>query len=148
IDFWPLQRRLSRRTLLEKVPLVLLAAAVAIQAVLMQHRLGVVATTTAFGWGSRIAITATSYVAYLGQALWPARLAAFYPWHGSPPLVVVAGAAVLLVAFSAGAFLTRRTHPYLAMGWAWFVVTLLPVIGLLRAGDQSRADRYVYLPLL
>jgi tetratricopeptide (TPR) repeat protein len=148
IDVWPLQRRLSRTTLLEKTPLVLLAAAVAVQAVLMQNRLGVVATTTAFPWGERIAITTTSYVAYLGQAFWPAKLAAFYPWRSSPPPMAVVAEAALLVAISTGAFLTRRSRPYLAVGWAWFVITLLPVIGLLRAGEQSRADRYVYLPLL
>jgi tetratricopeptide (TPR) repeat protein len=147
VDMWPLQRRLSWTLFLEKVPLVLLAAAVAIQAVVMQHRLGVVPSTTAFPWRERIAITATSYVAYLVQAFWPARLAAFYPWR-SPAPMAIAGSAALFVAISTGAFLTRRTHPYLGVGWAWFVVTLLPVIGLLRAGEQSRADRYAYLALL
>jgi tetratricopeptide (TPR) repeat protein len=52
------------------------------------------------------------------------------------------------LAFASGAtFLTRRNHPWIAAGWLWYLVTLLPVIGLVKAGGQAIADRYTYMPL-
>ena len=40
------------------------------------------------------------------------------------------------------------TNPFLLTGWLWFLITLLPVIGLIQVGAQSMADRYTYFPLI
>ena len=47
-----------------------------------------------------------------------------------------------------GVIMLRRRAPYLLMGWGWFVVTLVPVIGLVQVGDQAHADRYMYIPMV
>jgi tetratricopeptide (TPR) repeat protein len=114
----------------------------------IQDGVGAVASATTFPWGLRIANAAVSLVAYGQQTFWPAGLAAFYPWNWSPAPHVVAGAALLLLATSAGALIARRRRPYLMVGWAWFLPTVLPVIGLIQSGEQSRGDRFMYVPLV
>src|SRR5437879_9412534 len=53
---------------------------------------------------------------------------------------------VLLVLSSAGAIALRRKRPFLVTGWFWYLLMLLPVIGLIQVGSQAHADRYTYLP--
>jgi tetratricopeptide (TPR) repeat protein len=61
----------------------------------------------------------------------------------------VAGAALLILGISVAAFCTARRCPYFVVGWLWYLVTLLPVIGLLiQLASYSRADRYTYVPLI
>ena len=54
--------------------------------------------------------------------------------------------AVLLAGISAGVFVLRRRRPYFLTGWLWYLLMLVPVIGLVQVGAQARADRYTYLP--
>jgi tetratricopeptide (TPR) repeat protein len=90
---------------------------------------------------------AVSYVMYLYLTIWPARLAVFYPLSRfALPIWQTVGAAVLLAVLTATAVALRRRAPYLLVGWLWFVGTLVPVIGLVRVGVQSHADRYTYFP--
>jgi len=97
----------------------------------------------------RVANAVTSYVIYLAKTVWPSNLAFFYPNPGVKwPLQQVVGCLVLLVLITYMAFRLRRTRPYLAVGWAWYVVTLLPVIGLLQVGSQGRAELITILRLL
>jgi len=84
---------------------------------------------------------------YLGTVVWPAKLAAFYPGRAAVPMVlVVAGLAVLLL-FTGLSIWQRAQRPFLLTGWMWFVLLLLPVLGLIPVGALSRADRFMYLPL-
>jgi Tfp pilus assembly protein PilF len=114
-----------------------------------QRRGGAVAGTEALPVGQRIANALVSTATYLGKACVPTDLAIFYPYPsgGIPPWklltssVVVGGLTIL-------ALLWIRTRPWIALGWAWFLVTLLPVIGLVQVGEQSMADRYTYLPFV
>src|SRR5437879_12021907 len=55
-------------------------------------------------------------------------------------------AAVVLIALTAIAFIRRRKNPYLIVGWLWYLVMLIPVIGIVQVGLQGHADRYTYLP--
>ena len=88
-----------------------------------------------------------SYVRYLRQSLWPADLAPFYPHpQATLPLLLVIAAALLLVAISAVVLRYGRKRPYLITGWGWYLIMLLPVIGLVQVGEQALADRYTYLP--
>jgi protein O-mannosyl-transferase len=95
----------------------------------------------------RVGNAVYAYGWYLRKTVWPAGLCAFYvhptlslPWSN------VAAAAIVLGAISAWAWLGRREHPYRLVGWLWFLVALLPVIGLLQVGSQAYADRYAYVP--
>jgi cytochrome c-type biogenesis protein CcmH/NrfG len=88
-----------------------------------------------------------SYVRYLGKTFWPHALSAFYPFPTPPagPSQVVPAVA-FFVAATIGALAVARRWPWVTFGWLWFVLTPLPVMGFLQAGDQAMADRYMYLP--
>ncbi len=148
LDYWPL-RRLSpdRKSLLnairEKIPLFVLAAASSIVTVIVQTRS--MPLMTEFPFSTRLANAFLSYLTYVGQLFWPTKLAAFYPYSSHQPLAVVL-AVVFLLAVSASVIVVRRKYPYVATGWCWYVIMLVPVIGLVQVGIQAHADRYTYLP--
>jgi tetratricopeptide (TPR) repeat protein len=149
LDYWPLRRWKSAslvRILLEKVPLVLMAAASCVVTWLAQQ--GSIKPLDRFPLVDRIANALVSYAAYLIQFFWPSGLAAQYPYVNSQPLWTVAASIGLLVTISAVAVASRRRFPYVLVGWLWYLGMLVPVIGLVQVGDQARADRYTYLPLI
>ena len=132
---------------LEKLPLFALSAASAVITVKAQRAGGALATFR-IPLDIRLANAAISYVRYLEKALWPSRLAVFYPhplrsavgWQAVAGLVLLIGITVRVV-------LARR-HRYLLVGWLWFLGTLVPMIGLVQVGTQAMADRYGYLPFI
>ena len=91
---------------------------------------------------------AVSYAIYILKTLWPTRLAVFYPYPLQSLIVPAIFAAIALLAITVLAILAFRQRPYLAVGWLWYIVTLLPVIGLIQTGSQARADRYTYIPMI
>jgi len=98
-----------------------------------------------FMW--RLNTAAVSYIAYIWQMFWPARLGAFYPHPNDQlPFWQVLLAIAFLISVSLLAILWRKERPYIFTGWFWYVGMLVPVIGLIQAGEQARADRYTYLP--
>ena len=96
----------------------------------------------------RLANVVTSYIAYCGKLLWPVDLAVLYPLRAEIPLWKSGLCALLLCLISAVAIRYARRVPYLLFGWLWYLVALLPVIGIFQVGIQSMADRYAYLPFL
>jgi len=150
LDFWPLRRKLPwRRLVTEKLPLLALSAASSILTVIAQRAGGAVSSVEAVPIASRIANAVVSYATYLAKTVWPTGLAFFYPHPGNGlPAWQVLTSAGLLVALTIFAWRTRHTRPYFVVGWAWYVITLIPVIGLVQVGLQGRADRYTYLPLI
>src|SRR4029450_11747995 len=96
-----------------------------------------------------------SCLRYLGKIVWPTDLAIFYPHPDTTyptstqwPLWQIAATALLLALVSVLVIRLRKTKPYLAVGWFWFVGMLVPVIGLVQVGAQAMADRYTYLPAI
>jgi protein O-mannosyl-transferase len=134
--------------IVEKLPLFLLAALSSVVTLIVQQQAGAVKTLDALPFSARLANAAVAYVAYIGKAIWPANLAAIYPYPASRSMAVVAGAVLVLAAVSIAVARVWRTRPYLAVGWFWFLGTLVPVIGLVQVGSQPIADRYMYLPLI
>ena len=149
-DTWPLNRSLRlRERLAEKVPFVLLSAASCVVTVIAQSGGGATRSLTLYPLTARLANAVSTYVAYLADAVWPARLAVFYPYpYGGIPAWKVAVAAVFLAGMSWGCWRLRARMPALQFGWLWYLITLLPVIGLVQIGSQARADRYTYVPLI
>jgi len=158
LDWWPLgcfdparpgAARRARELLVEKIPWFLLAAAAAVVVYQVQKNFGAMGTTTQFPAAVRTANAAVSYVWYLGAALWPARLAVVYqhPVNTIPGWQSLGAAAILLAVTSAAVGTVRRA-PYFLVGWLWYLVALLPAIGLVQVGEQARADRYTYIPLV
>jgi Flp pilus assembly protein TadD len=145
----PLLRLLPpARLWLEKLPLFALAAASCAVTYAVQHRDDVMSTLDQLPPASRAAGALLAYAQYLAAALWPARLAAYYPRPAGVAPAALAGAAVLLVALTALCLGAARRRPYLAVGWLWYLGTLVPMIGLVQVGEQARADRYTYLPMI
>ena len=152
-DWWPLGRWRAglpgRRLVFEKAPLVLLAAASSVVTYLAQAAHGAVATTHLYPLWTRLANAAINLVAYPASALWPRDLSAHYPHPGAAVSLAAAAAGVgAAAAVTALAFRLRRRAPYLLWGWAWFLVTFVPVAGIVQVGEQARADRYAYVLLI
>ena len=155
LDYWPLNRLIPtggrnpnaptpRKLILEKLPLLALAAASSLATLFAQKvALQPLATVSL---AVRVGNAFISCAVYLYQAFWPSCLAALYPFAVDqvlPAKVFLAGA--VLAAISIAVFYFRR-HRYLVTGWLWYLVMLAPVIGILQVGSQAHADRYTYLP--
>jgi tetratricopeptide (TPR) repeat protein len=134
------------RALLEKASFLLLAIASSVVTYRVQAAGGAVASLTNLTLGERIANAVVSYLRYVGKMFWPTDLSVMYPHPGHWPVWLVAIAGIFLIGMSVGAVLMWRTRPYVAVGWFWFVGTLVPVIGVVQVGIQSMADRYLYVP--
>lgn len=134
--------------LAEKTPLLALCAASCVMTSLAQGSARAMRSLGEFPLSVRLENAVVAYAVYLGKAVWPVGLSAFYPHPGTPPAWKLAGALAVLLGASALAVWGRRTHPYLLVGWLWYLGTLVPVIGLVQVGAQGLADRYTYLPLL
>jgi Tfp pilus assembly protein PilF len=129
----------------EKIPLLGLCAMSAALTLNAQASDG---ATSYYGHKLRIENAIVSYALYLGKAIWPNRLAVFYPYPLEPyPIREVIAAAALLLAITAAVALAYRRR-YLTVGWLWFLGTLVPMIGLVQVGTQAMADRYAYLPFI
>ncbi len=162
-DYWPLRRMFASAAdaspsaelatippksfswlVLEKLPLFAIAAAGSSITMYAQR------TGGARNWAPRflrLENAIVSYARYIGKALWPSRLALFYPYPDSFKAWTVLAALVLLMVVTAFVILQRRRR-YLVVGWLWFAGTLVPMIGLIHVGGQAMADRYAYLPLI
>jgi hypothetical protein len=148
LDFWPLGRAaLGRRLLWEKLPLLAVAMAVSVVTLRLQQACGTVAQLDSLPLGLRLQNAPISYATYVAKTIWPARLAAFYPYPASYPAWQVLGAIGLLVGVSLLALALRR-RGYVLVGWLWYLGTLVPVIGLVQQGRQALADRFTYVPLV
>ena len=156
LDVWPLRRiddagpagpAYRRARLVDKIPLLAMALATSVATFVVQKQVGAVAGLSALPLPLRVKNALIGYASYLAATLWPAHLAAFYPLRDIAAWEVVA-AAILLVVLTALAWRIRRSHPYVPVGWFWYLVTVAPVIGLMQAGEQARADRFMYIPIV
>jgi len=169
LDYWPLeriaewsprsnllsvpQRRLGH-LILEKIPLLLLSLGSS-AVTLVAQKAG--EALVPFSFAVKIKTALAGYALYLLKAVWPTGFALYYPDPFDPYLnqhpsfgdyLLVAAGAALLVVMSLVAWRNRRERPYLLVGWLWYVGTLLPVVGFVKAGPQLIADRYAYIPLI
>jgi tetratricopeptide (TPR) repeat protein len=160
LDWWPLGRfgtvplssKKVSRLVREKIPLLALSAASCAITYVAQVEGGAVKLLGFVPPGMRVSNAIVSYVKYLEKTFWPASLAVFYPHPGSLhagiPAWQAAGAALLLSVLSYLALRQGSRRPYLAVGWFWYLGTLVPVIGMVQVGGQALADRYTYVPLI
>jgi tetratricopeptide (TPR) repeat protein len=170
LDYWPLQRITAwthpseqfpipqasmKRLLMEKLPLLALSAASSVVTIIAQHE--AIKPLHAISFGDRLQNALASYALYIWKACWPSGFAIYYPHLFDPTLASSPGAAAWAAVFAGVLLLTvgsaivwsqRRTRPYLLTGWAWYLGTLVPVIGIVQVGMQAMADRYAYLPLI
>jgi len=162
LDYWPLGRtgvelstsdgrpRVYWKLFREKLPLFAMTGMSCLMSYYAGKVEGVLGPTDLYPMRVRMANALVSYVRYIAKTLWPyCSLASIYPHPGdSIPPWQVAGAVVLLACVSAAVVRFARRHPYLVVGWFWYVGTLVPVIGLVQVGYHAMADRYTYVPLV
>lgn len=157
LDYWPLSRigrsgSWSHQTVpylvLEKIPFFLLSAISCIVTFMVQNREGAVQSIKLYTIDIRVANAIVTYLKYIIKTIFPAHLSFYYPHHGMPPLWQTLVSAVTLACISILVVRTLKSHPYLIVGWLWYLGTLVPVIGLVQVGSQAMADRYTYVPLI
>jgi len=163
LDFYPLNRvqfkqvdgsanaqrkSIALHLILEKIPLFVLVVMSSAVTFYAQKKGGAVGSLEIYPFKVRIANALVSYVKYIGKMIYPSKLAVLYPHPGMLPWWNIVGACILLVSISFLAIRIVKQSPYFAVGWFWYLGTLVPVIGLVQVGRQSMADRYTYVPLI
>lgn len=154
LDFWPLRRlgpssswRILLGCAIEKLPLLGLSLGSAILTMLAQRQ--AMSSLETLPISFRLGNAAHSTVMYLVKTIWPTNLAALYPLRYDLPWILKlgCGAAIIVVTVVVTVQALRSDrHRVLAVGWFWYLVTLMPVIGLVQVGVQAMADRYTYVP--
>lgn len=153
LDIWPLGRMVQRgepcaaRPLLEKLPWLAMSAVSSVVTYLVQGAAGSLDMLGPIPVGTRLANAVVAYMDYLAAMVWPASLAVIYPYAVEGPTngrVLLASA--ILIGMTIFVARRARVAPYLLSGWAWYLVALIPVSGVVQAGAQAMADRYSYLP--
>jgi Flp pilus assembly protein TadD len=145
LDRWPLRRGTK---ILEKVPFFAASIAVAVVTYLVHREVGATVSLSLIPAVVRCENALVSYAMYVLQTLWPVDLAVFYPFPVGSLVVPAAIAGIALATLTVLAIRAFPRRPYLTIGWLWYLITLLPVIGLIQVGGQSRADRYTYIPMI
>lgn len=158
LDYWPLNRygfdaRTSKvKNLLkfcrEKIPFFAMSLASCVATFWIQSSRHNVGGSEQYPLALRLSNATMSYLVYLRKMVWPSDLAMFYPYPDAWPVGQVIGAMVLLLGISVLALWLWRRRPYAAVGWFWFLGTLVPMIGLVQVSHHSMADRYTYFPLI
>jgi Flp pilus assembly protein TadD len=173
LDYWPLKRFLCKpsnshmyfqqsctknaqgsfkninvaRSLLEKIPLIVLSIIASIMTLIAQQSGEAIMPLQRLSLIERITNAFVSYATYIIKMFWPVDLAVFYPHPGMWPVWQVCVSILLLAGISTYVW-KLSDHPYLRVGWLWYLGTLVPVIGIVQVGSQSMADRYTYIPLI
>jgi tetratricopeptide (TPR) repeat protein len=142
----PLRWMVIRPLLVEKAPLLALAALSSVITIIGQQK--AMSSLQTLPVDARIANALVSYVKYIGMMIWPIDLAVFYPHPHKQPVWLVLGAFLALVAATFLILRKINRFPYLGVGWLWYIGTLFPVIGLFQAGAQEMADRFTYVPMV
>jgi tetratricopeptide (TPR) repeat protein len=162
LDYWPLDRvrwgqpaktksnqKSAGWLIAEKIPLIAISVLLSVMTYVAQRQGGIVPTLENMPLGYRVANMFLSYIRYIGKMIWPSGLAVCYPHpravFSDAPVVICAMLFIVLTILSI--YIGRRKK-YAAVGWLWYVGTLVPVIGLVQSGAQAMANRYMYIPML
>lgn len=151
LDYWPLNRwsaKTWKGLVVEKIPLVLLGLLAGVITIIAEKQVGALKTWEEFPFIHRLFNAVIAYCFYIFKMVWPSGLSVHYPHPGAWPLIHVTLALGTLSLITFWAFRRARTEPFFLVGWAWFLISLLPVIGLIQIGSHAFADRYTYLPLI
>ncbi|MBI9110766.1 tetratricopeptide repeat protein [Maridesulfovibrio ferrireducens] len=156
LDFWPLGRIDLKKNpvakfiklAIEKLPLVLLSVLSSVLTFMAQKGGGAMQSSESFPLGLRFSNALVSWCSYLRELVFPLDLAVFYPYPQDIAIWKPVSAALFIIAVSVVCIRYIKNAPFVAVGWFWYVGTLVPVIGLVQVGDQAMADRYAYIPFI
>jgi predicted negative regulator of RcsB-dependent stress response len=162
IDFWPVRKPAFPNSpapntqnptpvtlLLNKTPLLAMSLVSCWITITVQTQGGMTRTLEDFPVGQRLANAVVSYVSYVGKMFWPARLCVLYPHpEDTLPVWLTVLCCALVLGITIAAFAVRRKRSYVLVGWLWYLIALVPVIGIVQVGPQAMADRYAYVPFI
>jgi tetratricopeptide (TPR) repeat protein len=148
MNVWPLRRPFSKRLLIEQIPFGAISLASAAGTYFLQKTAGGIGFLGTLPLPLRLENAAVSAVVYIVRMFWPSGLSVLYPYPRSVPLWQAAACTLCLTGISILVLRFFRRFPYLAVGWFWYLGTLVPVIGLVQSGPQAHADRFVYIPMI
>lgn len=156
IDYWPLNRfhSISLKNefgnnvnlIIEKIPYLVISFIVGIVTIIAQKN--AVAILDDISFSMRFSNAIVSYCKYLLNFIWPINLSVFYPYPVTISTWSIVCSVVIVISISLFACSKAVKCPYFFVGWFWYLGTLVPVIGIVQVGLQSRADRYTYIPLI
>jgi tetratricopeptide (TPR) repeat protein len=139
--------------LIEKLPLLMAVTASSVITYLVQHAGEAMMASQHLSLPDRLANAVVAYSWYIAKMIWPAGLALYYPHkslYGGEgwPWWLVLSSGCVLIAITVFVLRAAASRRYLLVGWLWYLISLVPVIGLVQVGTQSVADRYTYIPLV
>jgi len=167
LDYWPLERvrcehqagaaknsNTNKKSavwlIAEKIPLLAMSAFLCVMTLVSQKQGEAIPTLDMMPLDYRLANMFLSYIRYIGKLIWPSSLAVYYP-HSFVTLLdfwVVMCAILFIVLTVVIVYYIGRRKKYAAVGWLWYVGTLVPMIGLVQSGEQAMANRYMYISML
>ena len=161
LDYWPLGRfacpcgndSTTRKNILftpilEKIPLFLLSVASVVITVIAARNGGALRSLGEMSIDYRLMNVFLSYAQYIKKFIFPTDMAFYYPYPTAFNLLEVSVSVLIFAMITLLVLRKGIRYPYLPVGWLWFVITLLPVIGVIQVGFQAMADRYAYLPFI
>ena len=154
LDWYPFNRlrssRAFRLALIEKLPFFALSLISSMLTVLAANKGGAMELMETVSLSTRVLVGFRSLVAYLGKMLWPLNLVPYYPYpkDASPLSLEYFSAIVLVIGVTAACMVMAKKQKLWLAVWGYYVVTLVPVLGIVQVGGQAMADRFTYLPSL
>ncbi|MDD5169362.1 MAG: tetratricopeptide repeat protein [Syntrophales bacterium] len=155
LDVWPCNRlsggkwrRNWKFIMAEKIPFFLFSILTGMVTILAENQVGALKTFSEFSFFTRLTNAVVAYGFYLYKTVWPFGLSVYYPHPGSWPFMVVILSFLVLGVITLFSLRRSKTEPYFLVGWLWYLISLLPVIGLVQIGSHAFADRYSYIPLI
>jgi tetratricopeptide (TPR) repeat protein len=148
LDYWPLKRFELKKEiwilwqLKEKMPFFILSLVLVIITLYSPGK----SIIKHFSAPSQLTKASVNFVTYLGKTFWPQNLAIYYPFPTIISAWQIFGAVSLIILVSVTVVVIAKRMPYLFVGWMWYIITLMPVIGIIQIGSHTMADRYHYLP--
>jgi regulator of sirC expression with transglutaminase-like and TPR domain len=154
LDWYPSGRIGTLRglwtALAEKLPFFALSLGSAVLTVFAQGAGGAIKSIEFAPLSTRVLVGFKSLIAYLWKMIWPVDLIPFYPYpkEASPGSPEYLAAIALVLGITAACVVVAKKHRLWLSVWGYYVITLIPVLGIVQVGLQSMADRYTYLPSL
>jgi len=156
LDIFPFQRFSSKNSLganiklvMEKLPFILFSLISTVLTIIAQHSGGAITSLKVYPLSFRVVVAIRGLSFYLEKMILPIGLSPFYPLPKYPSLQSLENIISIILVFVISIFCiwTWKLGQKIYMTiWVFYVITLLPVIGIIQLGEQAAADRYSYIP--
>ena len=150
LDVYPL-RRFGRKAVLEKIPLFLMSLGLSLMTLMAQQQAGAMVSMEQLALADRGLNAVRSIVFYPMKVLWPVNLTALYPFPSqlTPVSLWFSGSLSLIVGVTVFCvWRAKKRQWFWLVAWLYYLVSLVPVLGIVQVGGQAAADRYTYLPTI